>query len=797
MIKNYLKIAIRNLKRHKAYAIINVAGLAMGITCAILIFTLVKYHLSYDTFHAQSDRIYRVISEFHSEEISYSSGVPQPLGKAFRNDYTFAEKVARVAVYENQLLSLPQSRDHKKFQEEQGVAYAEPELLDIMSFPLVQGDQNTALTEPNTAIVTQKIASKYFGNENPIGQTIRLDNRFDFKVTGVLQDLPATTDRRQEIYLSYANLKDQNAWLAGDESWGGVFSGLNCFVRLKPGVTQAMVENALPSMSTKYYDAEGAKVFRFKLQPIADMHFNPDLGGYVEKKNLWALSLVGLFLIITACVNFINLATAQALTRAREIGVRKVLGSLRAQLFWQFISETALITAFATIIAFGLAHLALPFANQLFESRMTINLFQDYYLLGFLVVLLVVVVFFSGSYPGLILAGFQPMQALKGKLAQKHVGGFTLRRGLVITQFAISQILIIGTIVIADQMRYSQESDLGFNKDAVVMLPVPVRDQAKLSTLRSRVEQVAGVSESAFCFQAPAAGANMNTGLRYDTRTEEEVFSINMKVADSKYLSTFDLQLVAGRNIVPSDTVREFVVNETLVKKLGVKSPEEVIGKQLSVNGGTMTAPIVGVVKDFYNYSFRTDISPVCIMSDISRYQNYAVKVNTGNLQPTLAAIEKVWSETFPEFVYQHEFLDERIADFYALDAIMLQLIQFFAGVAIFIGCLGLYGLISFMAVQKTKEIGVRKVLGASVENILWLFGKEFVRLVIIAFVLAAPLAWWVMTKWLAEFKYKIELGAGIFALAIAATLLIAAITVGYRSLRAALMNPVRSLRSE
>ncbi|HEV7347705.1 ABC transporter permease [Telluribacter sp.] len=797
MIKNYFKIAFRNLKRHKAYAFINIAGLALGITCAILIFTLVKYHLSYDTFHPNSDRIYRVITEFHSEEVSYSGGVPGPLGKAFRNDYTFAEKVARVIAYENQLLSLPQSRDNKKFQEEQGVAYADPEFFEVMDFPLVKGDKKTALSEPNTAVITQSVATRYFGNENPIGQTIRLDNRFNHKVTGVLQDLPATTDRRQEIYLSYANLKDQNAWLAGDDSWGGVFSGMNCFVLLKPGVTQATVEKALPAMSKKYYDAEGAKVFQFKLQPISDIHFNPDLGGYVEKKNLWALALVGLFLIITACVNFINLATAQALTRAKEIGVRKVLGGLRAQLFWQFISETALITLFALVVAFGMALIALPYVNQLFESQISINLFQDYYLLTFVGVLLVVVVFFSGSYPGLILAGFQPMQALKGKLAQKNVGGFSLRRGLVITQFAISQVLIIGTIVIADQMRYSKESDLGFNKDAVVMLPVPVRDGAKLSTLRSRIEQVAGVTGSSFCYQAPAASSNSSTGLRFDTRTEDEVFSINMKNADDQYIPTFGLKLVAGRNIIPSDTTREFVVNEMLVKKLGLKSPEEIIGKQLSVNGGTITAPIVGVVKDFYNYSFRTDISPVCIMSDINRYQNYGVKINLDNVKPTLTAIEKIWSETFPEFVYRQEFLDERIASFYELDAIMLRLIQFFSGVAIFIGCLGLYGLISFMAVQKTKEIGVRKVLGASVESILWLFGKEFVRLVIIAFVVAAPLAWWVMNKWLAEFKYKIEIGFGIFALAITATLVIAGLTVGYRSFRAAVMNPVKSLKTE
>jgi len=797
MLKNYFKIALRNLKRSKVYAFINILGLALGVTCAILIFMLVRYHLSFDNFHLNADRIYRVYTEFHDEDISVQRGVPSPFGKAFRNDFPFAEKTARIINYDNELISLPNSKDNQKFEEENGVAFAEPEFFDIMNYPLIEGDKKTVLSEPNSAIITEEIAQKYFGKTKAIGQTIRVANKIEYRITGILKNLPVNSERKQEIYLSYSNLKDKNVWIARDDSWMGIYSESQCYVLLKEGVTQATVEKALPSLSKKYYPPKDASGWQFKLQPISDIHFNAELGGYMEKKNLWALSFIGIFLIITACVNFVNLATAQALSRSKEIGVRKVLGSLRSQLFWQFISETAIITAVSVVIGLILSHLALPYVNELFEAQLSISLLSDISLILFLVLLTAVVTFFSGSYPGLILAGFQPILALKGKISQKSVGGFTLRRGLVVTQFAISQILIIGTIVIANQMRFSTQSDLGFKKDAMIMVPIPVRDLAKMSTLRSRISQLPGVGSSTFCFEAPAANSNNSTDLRYDARSEAEQFDINMKSADNQYIKTFGLQLVAGRNFIPSDTLREFVVNETLVKKLKLKSADEIIGKQLTINGNQDKAIVVGVVKDFFNYSFRANIDPICIMSNYTSYRNYAVNINMENMKPTREAIEKIWNETYPEYVFKSSFLDDKIAEFYALDQNMLQLIQFFAGTAIFIGCLGLYGLVSFMATQKTKEIGVRKVLGASIGNIVWIFGKEFVRLLVIAFIIAAPLAWWVMNEWLQNFKYREEIGAGIFLLAIGTTLIIAALTVGYRSIAAALMDPVKSLRSE
>lgn len=794
MFRNYFKIGWRNLLKHKGYSLINLLGLTLGITGAILIFTLVKYHLSFDTFHAKVERIYRVTSEFHQEEISREANVPQPIGKALRNDYTFAEKIAMVYSDSDWLVSVPSSEKDQKFKET--VAFAEPEFFDILDFPLVQGDKNTILTEPNTAIITERIAKKFFGDQDPINQIIHLQNKWDFRITGVLRDLPVNTDRRDEIYLSYSNLKDYNAWLAGD-SWQGVSGGMHCFMLLKPDVRPSEVDKAFPSLSEKYYDERDAEIYQFKLQHISDIHFNPDLGGYLAKKNLWALSLIGLFLIITACVNFINLATAQALRRAKEIGVRKVLGGKRGQLFWQFIAETALITMLALIVAFALSQLALPYVNQLLDIQLQINIFQDVYLLIFLPILLLVVILLSGSYPGLIMAGFQPVMALKGKLSQKHAGGFSLRRGLVVAQFVISQLLIIGTIVIANQMRYARQTDMGFTKDAIVMLPVPEKEKSKLSAFDSEVSQLAGVEKIAFCSRAPASESWASVTVHFGSRTEEENFDITVKAGDHQYVPIFNLQLVAGRNLQPSDTVREFLLNETAVRRFGERSPGDVIGKRMQIGLNNSVGTIVGVVKDFHNRSFHETIAPLCITTSTKWYSNCAVKINPANLQPTLSALETSWEEVFPDHVFEYGFLDEQIARFYETDNMIFRLIQIFASIAIIIGCLGLYGLVSFMAAQKTKEVGVRKVLGASLHSILWLFGKEFTGLLILAFVIAAPLAWWVMQNWLENFTYRIEIGVGIFALAIAATFLVAMLTVSFQSIRAALASPIDSLRSE
>lgn len=794
MIRNYWKIAIRSLKRNKVYTLTNVFGLTLGITCTIFIFSLVKYHLNVDTFHTKKDRIYRIVTENHLEQTVYSPGGPPPVGKAFREDYTFAEKVARVYVRRERLISLPLSPDKQKFQVEEGIAFAEPDFFHILDFPLTQGNKNTVLTEPKTALVTERIAKRFFGETDPIGKIIRLDNKLDFRIDGVLQDLPDNTDRRQEIYLSFSSLKDYNPWAGNDDNWLSYADEMQSFVLLKPGVLPAKVNEAFRAFSNKYYDGNYVKEWQFRLQPLSDIHFNPDFDGKISKTNLWVLSFIAVFLIITASVNFVNLATAQALNRAKEIGIRKTLGSFRNQLFWQFIAETALIVLMAMILALMLLYWALPFVKSLFEVPITSNFFQDNHLLLFLPLFFLLITFLSGAYPGFILAGFRPVLALKGKISQRHVGGFSLRRGLVVTQFTISQLLIMGTLVIAYQMQFTRQTDMGFSKDAIISLPLPNNERSTLSTLRSEFSRLAGVERVSFCTQAPASEGGSSFEIVYDTRTEKENYDVVFKAGDEQYISTFGLKLLAGRNLHPSDTVREYLINETLAKKLGV-SNDGVIGKNALINDTKGT--IVGVVKDFHNQSFHTGIDPLCITTQSNWYNRIAVKINPSDLRHTLEALAPVWKEAFPDHVYEYDFLDEQIARFYEQDYRILLLIQTFAGIAIIIGCLGLYGLVSFMTAQKTKEVGVRKVLGASIRNILWLFGKEFARLLLIAFLIAAPVAWWIMNSWLENFVYRINIGADIFVMAVAITSVVAVLTVGYRSLKAALMNPVKSLRNE
>jgi putative ABC transport system permease protein len=791
MLSNYLKVASRKLHRNKSYTIVNVVSLSMGIACVILIFTLVKYHLSFDNFHADQDRIYRIYTELHNDKVIYSTGVPNPLGEAFRREYSVAEKLARIAFVKKRIVAVS---PEKKFEED--LAFADADFLEIFDFPLLEGNPKTALREPNTALITDRIAKQYFGDKDPVGQILHIDESLVVKITGVLRDLPVTTDFRPEIYLPFSNLQKHSPWLVEKDWWLGFNKEMQCFIRLKPGVSVAEVESkVLSAISNKYYDKEMAKQFQFKLQPLSDVHFNPKLRGYTEKKNLWTFALIGFFLVVTACVNFINLATAQALARAREIGVRKVLGSQRGALFWQFITETALITGLALVIALALAYLALPFVNQWFEINLTINPLTDRYLSGFLLALIVLVIFFSGAYPGLILARFQPILALKGKLSQQSAGGFSLRKGLVVGQFAISQLLIIGTLIITNQLRYSQQTDMGFKKDAVVILPVPDNKKAKIHTLGAQLSELSGVENVTFFDTPPASEAIGSTTFRFGSRPEAEDFSIAIKSADHQYIPTFKIPILAGRNLHQSDTIREYLLNETAVKALGLASAQEVIGKQATINNRPGT--IVGVVKDFHFKSLRTAIEPLCLTTWGDVYNSCAVKVNPANLTPTLANFEKTWTATYPSSIFTYHFLDEDIERFYKLDNMLLRLIQAFAGIAIFVGCLGLYGLVSFMAAQKTKEIGVRKVLGASTPNILWLFGKEFLRLLVIAFVLAAPLAWWVMENWLNSFAYRVEVGAGIFVLAMLVTFIVALVTVGFQSIKASLANPIKTLRTE
>jgi len=797
MTLNYFRIAWRNIVRNKAFAAINVIGLSLGLTCAILIYSLVSYHISFDNFHPNLERTYRVVTEFHGETVEYWYPTPQPFGKAFANDFAYAEKVSRNRGYRTVIVSLPDESEVKKFEEENVVEFAEPVFFEMFNFPVVAGTAS-AIKDPNSALVSQSIAKKYFGTEDVLNKVIRVNSygtAIDFRIVGVLRDLPDNTDFRREIYLSYQNLKDYNAYFASDDSWGSFSSSMQCFIRLKPGVTKEEVEAALPALVNKHYDEVEEKMYRFKLQPVSAMHSDPVYGGRFTGRQTLTLIIIGFLLVTIACINFVNLATAQILNRSKEVGVRKILGSFRSHIFIQFLVETGLIALCAIVVACVMAFLLLPFVNSLLDERLSIRLFDQWQLPVFTLGVLIFIVLASGIYPGVMMTRFQPAAILKARLSVG--GGLSLRRVLIVAQFAVSQLLIISMIVIHAQMEYSMNADLGFDREAIVMVPIPEEDRMKMKTLSGRISGVPGVHEVSMCFESPGSSINSSTGVRYNDRERDELWEINLKDADEKYVSTFDLKIVAGRDLLPADSVREFLVNETFVKKLGIASADEVIGKKVSVNGGTMNGTIEGVVKDFYTQSFHDPIVPICIAINYGRFRNFAVKVDMSEAQTILAQFNAMWSETYPDNIFRYQFVDDRIAAYYESDNASLKMVEIVSLIAIIISCLGLYGMVSFMAIRKTKEIGIRKVLGAGVPSIVWLFAREFALLIAMAFVVAAPVAWALMNRWMQTFIYHIDISPVSFILAIISTLLFAAITVSYHSLRSAVANPVKSLRTE
>jgi ABC-type antimicrobial peptide transport system permease subunit len=518
-----------------------------------------------------------------------------------------------------------------------------------------------------------------------------------------------------------------------------------------------------------------------------------------SRELITALRLIGLFLLIVACVNFINLATAQAVNRAKEVGVRKVLGSDRKSLILQFMGETLLITLFAVILATGVATIAIGPLNALLETKISLNIFSSLSVPLFLMAVTVLVTVLAGFYPALVLSGFNPITALKSKIAVKTAGGLSLRRGLVILQFSIAQVLIIGMLVVVSQMNYFKTASLGFNKDNILNVPIPGDSvgRTKIDFLKNQLQQYPGVEKVSFSFSSPSDFGNWSSDFKYDNSAKGSGFEANLKWADADYFKTYDIQFVTGEPYQASDTVREFVVSESLVKKLGIANPQDIIGKKINLWDGEMVARVVGVVKDFHTSSLRNPLAPVILSTQKANYQTFSVKMRPDKTKEILASIEKLWTATYPDFVYEYQFLDEKIDRFYRQENQLSKLYTIFAAIAIFISCLGLYGLVSFMATQKIKEVGIRKVLGASIGNIVYLFSREFTLLIMLSFCIAAPLAWYIMSQWLQNFTFRIKMGVGIFALAIIGSIVIAWITVGYRSLRAALANPVKSLRSE
>jgi putative ABC transport system permease protein len=803
MLKNYFTVAFCNLLRQKGSAILNISGLTLGVTASIILFLLLQHLKSFDTFQSKYDRIYRVVTSSDGNDgKNYTSGIPSVLPPAFRLDFPEAEEVVFTQYNSNALILVPQKNgESKKFQEEAGVVYTESNFFRIFDGTMLIGDASKSLDEPNEAIISKKLAKKYFDREDVVGEIIKYGEK-EYKIGAVMADPPNNTDFPFTLMLSYETIRKE----IEEHGWNSIWSDEQCYFLLKEGESIASVESRMDDFTKKHNNERNFDNTRYGIQTLADLHFDDRYGNYsyntVSKASLMAMGIIGAFLILTACINFVNLATAEAIKRSKEVGIRKTLGSARSQLVLQFLGETFLVTLVAVVVSVCLAQVALTFLNPFLQMDLSISLLANETLLIFIVAILMIVTLLSGTYPAFVLSGFKPALALKSQAGVKSSSGYWLRQGLVVVQFVISQFFIIGTIVIIAQTNYFRNKELGFRQDAIINIPIPEQESpstdstvSKMRTLKTEIDRLAGIELSSLCYTPPASGRVSGTGFIMEGETDDQAKDTQVKPADGNYIKLFNLKLIAGTNLMDGDTAVSFVVNRKFTEVAGFANPADIVGKRIRV--WRRVLPVVGVVENFHTTDLRSNIEPTVLMNRIRNYGTLSVQVNPLSVQSSIPEIRKLWEAAYPNHLFEYSFMDEAIREFYDGEGRMSVLLTIFTSLAIFIGCLGLFGLAAFMANQKTKEIGVRKVMGASVESIVFMFCRQFIKLIGIGFVLAGPLAWFTMKEWLSEFAYRIDLSAWIFLAGLAVTLLIALVTVGYRSMRAATTNPVKSLRYE
>ena len=814
MIENYFKTAFRSLARNRNYTIINIAGMAVGIAVCMMIFIIIQFQTSFDDFHAKKDRTYRVLTEYHrtdAPDIFYGKEIPFAMPTGLKTAFPQIEQVAPVYASKNDQLLIPgdDGTTVKTFKEDKGVFFTEPSFFNMFDYPLLAGSY-TSLSDPNNVLLTKEIAEKYFGNwKTAIGKTINLEAggyKFEhgteiLKVTGILATIPANTDFHLKLVVAYGT-GFTGSLMAKSTDWDGTQPDFGCYILLPPNISIDNFNQQLRAYSKKVKSPENKD--SHIIQSLNAVHYDTRAGNYSNKsishELINVLWLISAFILLIACVNFINLSTAQAVNRAKEVGVRKVLGSNKSQLRIQFIAETFLIVASAVILSVVITTAALPLLNQLLALSLSFNILNNPAIALFLFIVTIVVTILAGFYPSIVLSRFNPVNALKSKLTVRTARGISLRRGLVVFQFIIAQVLIIGTLIIVKQMNYFIDQPLGFDKNAIINVPFRVDSLriSRLDYLKNKLLQVDGVQAVSFSSHTPVEDGNDDwTTFKFDHAIKETDFYAITKFADNEYVSAYKLPLIAGRNLRPSDRTREFLVNESLMRKLGIKNPEDILNKEISIWDDKIKCPVVGVLKDFNDRSFRHDLAPLLITTNVTMYTQAGIKLETKNIASTLQSVKTICEQTFPNFVYEYKFLDDKIESFYKQESQLSALYKIFAVIAIFLSCLGLYGLASFMAAQRVKEVGIRKVLGANAATIIYLFSKEFILLISIAFVIALPIAWYYMNNWLQDYVYRINISWWLFAAGGLITISIALATVSFQAIKAAIANPIKSLRTE
>ncbi len=799
MLRNYLSISLRNLWKRKTSTLINVLGLSLGIGSAIIVFLIVRYELSFDRFHERADRIYRVVADFKSPDgESGNAGVPRPLPEALRQD--FADEL-------DQVVSLEVYGDHRQVQVankslflDEPVAYTEPGYLRLFDFPLLEGNPQTVLTLPNEIVITASLSEKLFGRSRDVlGEVISLDGKHELKVSGVLADLPPDTDLTFAMLISFNTLARNREV---DQEWDSFNSAFQTYVLLAPSASPEALQDQLMNYLERYTPQEdngGWDAF-LHLQPLSSVHFEGKYGGFpyrkVSRELLTGLGLLAALLVMLAVINFINLTTAISGRRSKEVGIRKVVGSSRQQIIFYFLGEALLVTTLATGLALGLAEVGLLQLQQLYDHLREVSIGLNASTVLFLVVLVAGVTLLAGAYPAVLLSRFQPAQLVKGTIPSPRQNRGSARGALVVFQLFVAQTFILFVLVVGQQLNYLLEAPLGFNQDAILTVEFPDQGAPAQQRIKEQLQNYTGV-QSISLSQTPALSQSMHaTVYGYEGQSaKESQRSVNLQFADPNFFTTYQMPLVAGQVYPPSDSGSAWVVNETFMREVGAASPDELLGKYVSLDDAEL--PIVGVVADYHTATFGKKIPPLLITNRRAQYQYLNLKVNLTQAEEAIKQLQKAWQTSYPDFPFNYQFLDDAIARFYKDQQRLLSLIQFFSGIAIFIGCLGLYGLVMFMAEQRTKEIGIRKVLGASVQQLLVLFSGQFVKLLVIAFCLAAPLAYWLMRQWLQSFAYRIQISGWIFIACLLLSLLLVLLTVGYQSIRAARANPVDSLRNE
>jgi putative ABC transport system permease protein len=810
MIKNYFKIAWRNLRKQRMYSVVKIGGFGFGIAACLLIALYIKNELSYDRFYPATDRIYRLTGEYDNNgKIETGADWPPPMAKALREDFPEVEKSGRLMPHplfycagSNEI----RTSDNEQNTYEEGFTYADQDMLDILQVPMIFGDKAHALSEPNTIVLTKRKADKYFPGQNPVGKLMILNNDKSriYKVGGVIKDFPSTSHIHYDFWLTMTGYE---LWKGEQTGWGS--NNYYTYVLLKPGTDAVKLQDKLKLILKKYYipmlkeagNKEADQVeqrAKFLLQPISDVHlysYNIDDG--LEKGDIrfvWLFGAIACFILVIACINFINLSTAKSANRAKEVGLRKVVGSHRTSLIKQFLTESMLFSIFSFVLGIFLAALFLPYFNKLFAKTLSIP-WTAWWLFPIMIGAAIIIGIIAGLYPAFYLSAFKPINVLKGQLSRGSRNSI-LRNGLVVFQFTTSIILIISTLVIYRQTHYILNKKTGFNKDQVLLIQGANTLENKTLSFKNELLKSADIKDVSISDYLPVSGTKRDGNTFYKEGKMKEDIAVGSQKwrVDYDYMKTLGMKIIEGRNFskdMASDSSAT-IINKTMSEKLGLKNP---IGQRI-VNGWE-TWTVIGVMEDFNFESMKQDVSPLCLVLGNNTSTIVAVKIKTANTKSVIGYVTSVWKGFAPSQPMRYTFLDESFANMYAEVQRTGNIFTAFAMLAIIIACLGLFALSAFMAEQRNKEIGIRKVLGASVSSITTMLSKDFVKLVFISIIIASPIAWWAMTKWLQDFAYRISISWWMVAIAGLVAITIALITISFQSIKAALMNPVKSLRTE